>query len=159
MAPTVPSPQVSDWLAQHGWFPGRDIGDEEVDDFISVRVRDATEQGFPMEPVDAAVRVIRTYGGLKLAHPRASDSAFEMDPTGGYDGDAREIAEMSTGLGEKLFPVGFESSEFGILLVGETARWFLLHHTGGYFLGQDEQDAFTRFITNGDTPDVEDYFV
>lgn len=66
---------------------------------------------------------------------------------------------MASGLGKKLFPVGFESSEYGILLVDETGRWFLLHHTGGYFLGEDDQDAFARFITNADTPDVEDYFV
>ncbi|MEU6119588.1 SUKH-3 domain-containing protein [Streptomyces sp. NPDC047117] len=158
MTPTTPPPDVLAWLTQHGWFDGRDIGDE-AQHLISVRLQDAAEQGFPLEAVEAAVRIIRTYGLLKLTHPRASDSAFEMEPTGGYEGDAREIAEMASGLGKKLFPVGFESSEYGLLLVDETGRWFLLHHTGGYFLGEDEYDAFSRFMTGDDTPDVEDFFV
>ncbi|MFD7620369.1 SUKH-3 domain-containing protein [Streptomyces sp. NPDC059802] len=158
MPPTRPTTEVLDWLTRHGWFPGRDIGDS-ARDLIQVRLQDAEAQGFPLKAVDAAVSVIHTYGLLDLTHPRASHSSFEMEPTGGYDGDARLIAEMASGLGVPLFPVGFESSEFGIILVDEIGRWFLLHHTGGYFLGEDEYDAFSRFITNADTPDVEDFFV
>lgn len=158
MSSTGPTREVLDWLNRNGWFPGRDIGDS-ARDLIQVRLKDAEAQGFPLEAVEAAVHVIRTYGLLSLEHPRASDSAFETEPTGGYDGDAREIAEMAANLGVPLFPVGFESSELGIILVDKFGRWFLLHHTGGYFLGEDAYDAFSRFITNAETPDAEDFFV
>ncbi|MGW1428889.1 SUKH-3 domain-containing protein [Streptomyces sp. NPDC002431] len=158
MPSNQPTKEILDWLNRNGWFPGRDIGDS-ARDLIQVRLQDAESQGFPLEVVEAAARVIRAYGLLDLKHPRASHSAFEMEPTGGYDGDAREIAEMAAALGVPLFPVGFESSELGIILVDKIGRWFLLHHTGGYFLGEDAHEAFSRFITNAETPDAEDFYV
>jgi hypothetical protein len=82
-----------------------------------------------------------------------------MTPTIGYEGDASLIAELATGLGVGLFPVGYEESERGLILVDETGRWFHLHHTGGYFLGADEYDAFSRFLNDTEVPDAEDYFV
>ncbi len=53
-----------------------------------------------------------------------------MKPTIGYDGDAGNIKELGAGLGVELFPVGYEASEFGILLVDGRGRLFHLHHTG-----------------------------
>lgn len=81
-----------------------------------------------------------------------------MKPTLGYEGDAAVIAELAAGLGVGLFPVGYEESERGLILVDDTGRWFHLHHTGGYFLGKDEHDAFSRFLSGEEAPDAEDYF-
>ncbi len=82
-----------------------------------------------------------------------------MDPTLGYDGDAAAIKELSSGLGVDLFPVGYETSEYGIILADEKGRLFHLHHTGGYYLGVNEFDAFSRFIQGLPDSDAEDYFV
>ncbi|MEU7482595.1 SUKH-3 domain-containing protein [Streptomyces sp. NPDC042319] len=146
---------VSDWLAANGWTPGRDIG-ARADELIRIRVDDAERQGTPLTPPPSAVRVIRTYGSLHLDHPTVRNSAWDMEPTAGYDGDAEDIREMATGLGATLFPVGYETSEYALLLVDEKGRFFSLHHTGGHYLGENEFDAFDRFLRGGHASDVAD---
>ncbi|MEU0105734.1 SUKH-3 domain-containing protein [Streptomyces sp. NPDC006251] len=154
MASQQPTPQVMAWLISNGWAPGRDLGDRAAE-LVEIRVRDAERQGVALSPSPAATRVVHTYGLLRLPHPKAAE-AWLMKPTIGYEGDAALIEELAAGIGVGLFPVGFEESEFGLLLVDETGRWFHLHHTGGYFLGADEYDAFSRFLSGVDAPDVED---
>jgi hypothetical protein len=158
MASNQPAPEVLAWLTAHGWTPGRDIG-EEAAELVEVRVRDAERQGVVLFPSPAAIHVVHTYGLLRLTHPRGASETWSMTPTIGYEGDAALITELATGLGVGLFPVGYEESEHGLILVDETGRWFHLHHTGGYFLGMDEYDAFHRFLNVARAPDAEDYFV
>jgi hypothetical protein len=129
----TPSQEIHDWLTANGWYPGRDIG-EEAERLIGVRLQDARGQGATLTPAEPAVRVTHTYGGLRL----------------------KELAEA---LGVELFSVGCESAEFSLILVDETGRFFLLHHTGGYYAGDSDFDAFRRFIEGEMLPDAEDYFV
>ncbi|MFJ6016687.1 SUKH-3 domain-containing protein [Streptomyces sp. NPDC092952] len=152
------TPDIREWLVAHGWAPGRDLG-ARAEELVQVRVRDSARQECPLRPVPAAVHVIRSFGLLTLKHPTVQRCSWVMDPTVGYDGDARLIRELSSGLGTELFPVGYESSEYGILLVDEGERFFHLHHTGGYFLGGNTLDAFSRFLTGLPDPDAEDFFV
>ncbi|MEU6914493.1 SUKH-3 domain-containing protein [Streptomyces olindensis] len=152
-----PAPGVTAWLTSNGWTPDRDLG-ERAAELVEVRVRDAERQGVTLPPSPAATRVVRAYGLLRLAHPKAAET-WLMKPTLGYEGDAALIEELAAGLGVGLFPVGYEESERGIVLVDETGRWFQLHHTGGYFLGADEHDAFSRFLGGVDAPDAEGWFV
>ncbi|WP_106516450.1 SUKH-3 domain-containing protein [Streptomyces himastatinicus] len=149
---------VHDWLTRNGWSPGRDIG-EHADELIQVRVRDTERQEAPLTPVPAAVRFIHTYGLLTLSHPTVPGVAWVVKPTVGYDGDAASIRELALGLGVEIFPIGYETSEQGILLVDETGRFFHLHHTGGYYLRENEFDAFSRFMGGVTDPDAEDFFV
>lgn len=152
------SSDVREWLEQSGWFPGRDIGEAEADRLIGVRVRDAERQGHPLMPNDAAVRVIRSFGLLTLAHPRGG-LALEMRPTVGFDGDAALITELGENLGRRLFPVGHDSHDFDPLLVDESGRFFFMHHTGAYFWGSNVQDAFYHFLSDAEEVDAEDFFV
>lgn len=82
-----------------------------------------------------------------------------MEPTIGYDGDAEAIGEPAAGLGTKLFPIGYESSQYSIITTDERGRIFALHHTGVYYLGEDIPDAFSRFMKGASAPDAEDFFV
>ncbi|MEU0838029.1 SUKH-3 domain-containing protein [Streptomyces sp. NPDC005962] len=152
-----PPSEVHGWLTRIGWSPGRDIG-ERADELIQVRVRDAERQGAPLTPVPAAVRFIHTYGLLSLSHPTVQGVALVVEPTVGYDGDVKSIRELARGLGVEIFPIGYESSEQGIILADETGRFFHLHHTGGYYLGENEFDAFSRFMGGLTEPDAEDFF-
>ncbi|MER7400068.1 SUKH-3 domain-containing protein [Streptomyces sp. NPDC000151] len=152
------TPEVHDWLISNGWFPGRDIG-ERADELIQVRVEDAERQGVPLTPTPAAARIIHTYGLLQLSHPTISGTAWAMKPTIGYDGDAAAIQELASGLNANLFPIGYETSEYGIILADEKERLFHLHHTGGYYLGENAFDAFSRFLSGVVDPDAEDFFV
>ncbi|MER6353172.1 SUKH-3 domain-containing protein [Streptomyces sp. NPDC001634] len=150
--------EVADWLTEHGWFPGRDIG-QQADELIALRVQDSERQYYPLAPVEAASKIIHSYGLLELGHPRLPARALVMDPTGRYEGDAAEISELAANLGQRLFPVGYEASELGLVLVDEGGRFFHLHHSGAYFIGSDENDAFSRFLSGADAPDAEDFFV
>ncbi|MEV8457878.1 SUKH-3 domain-containing protein [Streptomyces sp. NPDC052095] len=152
------TPEVCAWLTTCQWSVDRDLG-ARAEELVQVRVRDSARQECPLRPVPAAVHVIRSFGLLALKHPTVQRCSWVMDPTVGYDGDARLIRELSSGLGTELFPVGYESSEYGILLVDEMERFFHLHHTGGYFLGGNTLDAFSRFLAGLPDPDAEDFFV
>jgi hypothetical protein len=158
MASQRPTQEVLDWLIENEWYPGRDIG-EDAEDLARVRVQDSERRGASLVPVPAALKVIRTYGRLTLPQPNTPGVAWVMKPTLGYDGDAAAIGELAQGLGVNLFPVGYEKSEYGILLVDERGKFFHLHHSGGYYLGSDEFDAFSRFLSGLPDPDAEDYFV
>lgn len=151
-------PEVRDWLVTCGWSPERDIG-YLADELIRIRLDDAERHGIALPPTPGAVRVIRDYGELRLSHPTDRRCAWIMNPTFGYDGDARAISELARGLGTELFPVGYESLEYGIILIDRSDRFFALHHTGGYYLGADEADAFSRFLTGTHAEDAEDFFV
>lgn len=157
MASNQPAQEVIAWLTSNGWTPDRDLG-ERAAELVEVRVRDAERQGVALSPSPAATRVVNAYGLLRLPHPKAAET-WLMKPTLGYEGDAALIQELATGLGVSLFPVGYEESERGLILVDETGRWFHLHHTGGYFLGVNDYDAFSRFLSGVNAPDAEDYFV
>ncbi|MEV4743336.1 SUKH-3 domain-containing protein [Streptomyces sp. NPDC049555] len=153
------TPEVAGWLTEHGWFPGRDIG-PRADELIQVRVDDATRQGWQLAPLETAVRFVHEYGDLELRSPRKSpDVVLTIKPTGGYEGDVEDFAELGEGLGVRLFPVAYETYERGIWLVDETGRFFYWHHTGGYFLGENEYEAFAAAMSGRLLPDAEDYFV
>ncbi|MEU7167896.1 SUKH-3 domain-containing protein [Streptomyces morookaense] len=153
------TPEVSNWLAQNGWHPGRDIG-VVAENLIRIRVEDAAGQGWRLEVSEAATRFIHSYGELELPYPGSSpEVTLNFDPTAGYHGDAEAFAELSEGLGRKVFPVGYESYEFGIWVVDEIGRFFYLHHTGGYFLGENEFEALSLALSGKSRPDAEDFFV
>lgn len=149
---------VDQWLADHGWYPGRDIGGQ-ADELIDFRVRDAERQGHPLTVSARASQFIHSYGLLKLTHPKTEESSLIIDPKGRYEGDVEDIAELGASLGQHLFPVGFEEADLSILLVDDMDRFFYLHHTGAYYAGAGALDVFARFVNNVDTPDAEDFFV
>ncbi|MFB6572536.1 SUKH-3 domain-containing protein, partial [Streptomyces noursei] len=62
--------EVRSWLAEHGWFPGRDIG-EEADRLIMERIRDFADQGVNIAPLPCATAFVREYGNLELPYPRS----------------------------------------------------------------------------------------
>ncbi|GGZ80786.1 hypothetical protein GCM10010389_18320 [Streptomyces echinoruber] len=146
------------WLAESGWFPERDIG-EQADELIRWRLRDAERQGCPLTVFPKAGDLIRCYGLLRIPHPKSGERALVMDPRAGYEGDAADIAELAANLGQRLFPVGYETPDLSLLLVDEEERFFYLHHTGAYYCGSGAHEMFTGFINNVDTPDAEDFFV
>ncbi len=150
-------PQVEHWLTSNGWFPGRDIG-SRADELIELRLRDAGDHQDTLAPVEAATRVIRCYGELRLPCPDETNILC-MSPTLTFPGDVQVFAELADSLGVRLFPVGYETAELGIWLVDESGRFFYQHHTGGYFLGENEYEAFALALSGDTRPDAEDYFV
>ncbi|MFJ7206946.1 SUKH-3 domain-containing protein [Streptomyces sp. NPDC098789] len=155
MRPPAPPEEVEAWLRGHGWNP--DLRrTAEADRLIDARVRDCAEQGFPLLPWDAVRSFVSRYGGVKFPVPRAPERVFVADPTLGYDGDAEDITELAAEVGRRVFPVGYECGEAGIVLMDDLGRFFYLHHTGPYFLGQDEAQALSSLM-RGDQAEWDDH--
>ncbi|SNY81107.1 SUKH-3 immunity protein [Nocardia amikacinitolerans] len=150
--------EVLDRLGESGWFPERDIG-TEADYLIKIRVEDSIEQGFPLVPIEPAIRTIHNFGLLRINHPRTDGCALIFDPTARYKGDAEQINKLAQNLGFRLFPVGYEASEYGILLADESDRYFQLHHTGAYYMGENVMDMLSRFMGTIQEPDAEDFYI
>ncbi|MFI8182965.1 SUKH-3 domain-containing protein [Actinacidiphila glaucinigra] len=150
--------EVDAWLAQNGWFPGRDVADQ-VREHVAFRLRNAEEQGFPLARLESAMRFVNSFGLLTLPYPAAPEIAMVIKPDVGYRGDAEDFAELAGDIGRSVFPVGYETSERGIVLVDETGRFFYLHETGPYFLGDNEFEAFAWRLSGRQLRDAEDYYV
>ncbi|MCB5179672.1 SUKH-3 domain-containing protein [Streptomyces antimicrobicus] len=149
--------EVDAWLRQHGWTPEhRDRAAAER--LIAERVADADRQGFPLEPWEEVVDFVSRYVGHVFPMPQAPDRRFMPDPTLGYEDDAEDIVELASDIGRKLFPVGYETIEAGIVLMDDLGRFFYLHHTGPYFLGKDEHQALSSLM-RGDQDEVDAYYV
>lgn len=157
MKPQASREAIENWLREGGWYPERDES-TEADRLIRWRVDDSARQGFPLEPFERAVRFLHTFALLELAVPQAPERKFVVNPAVGYEGDAELISELSSDLAQKLFPVGYETVENGLVLIDEIGRFFYLHFTGPYFLGIDEAQALSS-IMNGDQGPAEDYYV
>ncbi|MFH8405018.1 SUKH-3 domain-containing protein [Streptomyces sp. NPDC018019] len=137
---------VQAWLEGSGWFPGRDVT-EKVTEFIDDAVRQSEDQGFPTPPVSVAVEFLRSYGLLDLTHPRNDEKSLSMNPTGGYEGDFEEIAELADEVGGRLFRVGYDLPEGGIVLMGENGRFYYHHWSGTYLMGDDVHEALGNWLT------------
>ncbi|MEU4095052.1 SUKH-3 domain-containing protein [Streptomyces sp. NPDC026673] len=147
---------VRPWLEEHGWHPGRDVRDR-VGEHVAFRLRDAERQGFPLTPSAAALGFLYSYGLLRLPYRAASEIALVVRPDVGYEGDAEDFAELGANLRRPVFPVGYETSELGIVLVDDLGRLFYQHCTGPYFLGHDAYEAFARRLSGSTLRDAEDF--
>ncbi|MFB6983236.1 SUKH-3 domain-containing protein [Streptomyces scopuliridis] len=75
-----------------------------------------------------------------------------------FKGDTEEISDLAGDLGTKLFPVGYDTYDGSTLLMDETGRFFLSHHTGAYHLGREKYEALMSLMS-GELEDAEDLFV
>ncbi|MFF8785556.1 SUKH-3 domain-containing protein [Streptomyces sp. NPDC015125] len=137
--------EILQWLSGNGWSPDRRI-EEKAREFIAEAVAESEEEGFPMASFGVAERFIASYGLLRLAHPSDPTSLLITNPTGGYDGDFGEIAELSRELRKRLFRIGYDLPEGAVFLVAEDGAFYCSHHTGAYGLGADEGEFFSNWI-------------
>ncbi|MFE1767875.1 SUKH-3 domain-containing protein [Streptomyces angustmyceticus] len=144
--------EIVQWLVRSGWSPDRNIG-EKARAFLWDAVAESEKEGFPVVLFEAAERFVASYGLLELVHPSDPVSRLVTNPTGGYDGDFREIAELSRELGKRLFRVGYDLPDGAIMIVAEDGGFYCVHHTGTYFLGADAC-AFFRNWARGDLRSV-----
>ncbi|CUM37605.1 SUKH-3 domain-containing protein [Streptomyces gardneri] len=148
--------EVEAVLAGAGWAPGRDIGDR-----LPVLLRCVTDrfaaEGHPVETFPAARDFVREFGGLRLEIPGTPPDSIGLTPHWIYEDSAEDVAELAGNLGRRLFPVGYETFDGGMLLVDETGRFFLLHHTGPYFLGEGAYEAVSCLL-RGPLREARDYF-
>ncbi|MFE7581969.1 SUKH-3 domain-containing protein [Streptomyces gardneri] len=148
--------EVEAVLAGAGWAPGRDIGDRlpALLGFVTDRF---AEEGHPVEPFPAARDFVREFGGLRLEVPGTPPDSIGLTPHWIYEDSAEDVAELAGNLGRRLFPVGYETFDGAMILVDETGRYFLLHHTGPYYLGESAYEAVSCLL-RGPLREARDHF-
>ncbi|MFF6884316.1 SUKH-3 domain-containing protein [Streptomyces sp. NPDC012421] len=139
-------------LAGAGHRPGRDVGDERLGALLRTVTERFAEEGHPVEAFPAARAFVRAYGGLRFDIPGTPPDAVGLTPHWIYEESGEDVAELAGALGTRLFPVGYTTFDGAMLLLDETGRFFLLHHTGPYHLGDDLHEAVSRLLRG---PEVE----
>ncbi|KOG46606.1 MULTISPECIES: SUKH-3 domain-containing protein [Streptomyces] len=140
-----------------GWHPGRDIGDQ-VAALTRVVTEKYEEEGFPLEPLPTAVDFLREYGQLRLDKPGDPPDAAVFVPHWIYEESGEDVAELAANLATRVFPVGYDTFDRSMILIDETGRFFLLHHTGPYFVGSNTYEAISCLL-RGPLEEAGNYFV
>lgn len=155
--PRMTAEEVEAVLAGAGWFPGRDIG-ARLPELLGVVTDRFAEEGHPVEPFGAAQDFVRAFGGLRLEIPGTPPAAIGFTPHWIYEESGEDVAELARNLGRRLFPVGYETFDGAMVLIDDTGRFFLLHHTGPYYLGAGTHEAVSCLL-RGPQRDARPHFV
>ncbi|MFD9032811.1 SUKH-3 domain-containing protein [Streptomyces sp. NPDC059567] len=143
--PRMRADEVEAALTAAGWSPGRDIG-AELPELLRVVTERFADEGHPVEPFEAAQDFVREFGGLRLPIPGTPPDAVGFTPQWIYEESAEDVAELAEDLGRRLFPVGYEEFDASMILIDETGHFFLMHHTGPYFLGASAYEAISALL-------------
>ncbi|MEK9522933.1 SUKH-3 domain-containing protein [Streptomyces venezuelae] len=149
--------EVEAALTEAGWTRGRDVG-EQLPELLAVVTERFAGEGHPVEVFTAARDFVREFGGIRLVIPGTPPDAVGFTPHWIYEESAEDVAELAANVGKKLFPVGYEAFDGSMVLIDETGRFFLLHHTGPYFLGANTYEAISCLL-RGPQQEARDYFV
>ncbi|MFJ5080165.1 SUKH-3 domain-containing protein [Streptomyces sp. NPDC088553] len=155
--PRMTTEEVEAVLAEVGWTRGRDVG-AQLPELLGVVTERFAEEGHPVEAFRAAQDFVREFGGIRLVIPGTPPDAVAFTPHWIYEESAEDVAELAANVGKKLFPVGYESFDGSMVLIDETGRFFLMHHTGPYFLGANTYEAISCLL-RGPQQEARDYFV
>ncbi|WP_395364933.1 SUKH-3 domain-containing protein [Streptomyces sp. YH02] len=155
--PRMTTEEVEAVLTEAGWTRGRDIG-AQLPELLGVVTERFAEEGHPVEAFRAAQDFVREFGGIRLVIPGTPPDAVAFTPHWIYEESAEDVAELAANVGKKLFPVGYESFDGSMVLIDETGRFFLMHHTGPYFLGANTYEAISCLL-RGPQQEARDYFV
>ncbi|MEV3857066.1 SUKH-3 domain-containing protein [Streptomyces sp. NPDC050095] len=143
--PVLNSPaEVDAWLSTGGWHPGR-----RCDDLAATEVARAQEEfrvdGGHIEVIEPALAFLREHIGVVLTRNTSPKDLLEFVPALAYEGAAEDVQELADGLGKKVFPVAFDTYDGGTVLMDEAGRFFYLHWSGEYYLGDDKYSALMKY--------------
>ncbi|MGW0435386.1 SUKH-3 domain-containing protein [Micromonospora sp. NPDC003197] len=142
-------------LENSGWQVG--THDEEQAHKLIEQVRKRHQRGGeePAPSFPALVKVLATYGGLRVANSGTGRTAYREDfnliPIKGFvwrDG-LDEIAEVAE---EKVFPLGDVPDVPGKLLITERGRVVLFGPNGYFLVGNDINEALNNMVEGVDLP-------
>lgn len=148
---------VDAWFAAHGWFSGRNAA-EQASAFVAEVVEESRKGGFPVEPFAAATDFLAEHAGLRVTHDvqRAEHFHFTPVPVWGYLFE--DLAELSRGLGVRLFPIAWDSGEGDVSVMDEQSRFFTMNSFGNHYLGTGKHEAMIGLF-RWPMQDAEDFYV
>ncbi|MEU3523548.1 SUKH-3 domain-containing protein [Streptomyces sp. NPDC038707] len=143
--PVLKSPEAVDaWLSDAGWCPGRRYDALAAAEVAGV-LRDFRADGGRLEVVAPALAFLREHVGLVAPRHASTGDRVEFRPRLMYRGAAEDVRELADALGRNLFPVAHDTYDGGTVLMDEAGRFFYLHHSGEYFLGEEKYSALMRY--------------
>ncbi|MFF8379337.1 SUKH-3 domain-containing protein [Streptomyces sp. NPDC015661] len=148
---------VDAWFGEYGWYPGRNAGDRATA-FVAETVEESRSGGFPLEPVAPATDFLTEHAGLRVMHDAQRDDYIDFTPVPVWSDTFENMAELSRSLGVRLFPVGWDSTDGEVYVVDERNRFFCMHHTGDYYLGEGKHGAMIGLYAFP-LQDAEDFYV
>ncbi|MFE5597237.1 SUKH-3 domain-containing protein [Streptomyces sp. NPDC056549] len=148
---------VDAWFTEGGWYPGRNVAAQAAA-FVAEAVEESHRSGHPVEPFAAATAFLAEHAGVRLTIDARREEYLYFEPVIVWAGTCEEIAELSRGLGVRLFPVGWDSSEGEVIVMDEHERFFCMHHTGNYYLGTGKYGAMAD-LYRYPMKDAEDFYV
>ncbi|MFG3042099.1 SUKH-3 domain-containing protein [Streptomyces sp. NPDC048330] len=157
----MPRPQspadVDAWFGEHGWYPGRNVA-EQAAAFVAEVVEESRRSGHPVEPFAAATEFLTEHAGLRVTHEVRRQEHLHFTPVPVWGDLFADMAELSRGLGARVFPIGWDSGEGEVLVIDERGRVFTMDGFGDHFLGTGKHEAMIGLF---DPPmkDAEDFFV
>ncbi|SED40277.1 SUKH-3 immunity protein [Streptomyces sp. 2231.1] len=158
IVPVLKSPEAVDvWLSNAGWYPGRRCDDLAASEVASV-LKDFRDDGGSLDVITPALEFLREHIGLVAPRHASTEDRVEFYPRLMYRGAAEDVQELADGLGKKVFPVAHDTYDGGTVLMDEDGRFFYLHHSGEYFLGNDKYSAFMSYSRGYPLEQAEDYY-
>ncbi|MEW2130210.1 SUKH-3 domain-containing protein [Streptomyces sp. NPDC005435] len=155
--PVLKSPQEVDaWLAEAGWHPGRRCDGLAAAE-VARAVRDFRADGGGLDVIAPAVAFLREHVGLVAPRHAATGDRVEFNPRLMYRGAAEDVQELAGALGRRLFPVAHDTYDGGTVLMDEAGRFFYLHQSGEYFLGDDKYAALIGYSRGHPLEPAEDH--
>ncbi|WP_414504408.1 SUKH-3 domain-containing protein [Streptomyces sp. NEAU-L66] len=150
--------EVDLFLAEAGWYPGRDEADRvaELTQFV---ISDLAAHDCEVSLFPAAEAFLRSYGFLDVKFPYSPGSTEHFNTCARFcDDESEEISELSEDLQQPVFPVGWDKIEGGLAVIDPSDRMFYIHHTGFYYMGVGIREAISTLYVGGLHP-AEEYFV
>lgn len=154
--PRVPA-DVDAWFGVYGWFPGRNAA-EQASAFVAEAVEESRKRGFPVVPFPAATDFLTEHVGLRVTHDVQRDDYIDFTAVPVWGHLFEDMAELSSRLGVRLFPVGWDSTDGEVFVIDEGGRFFCMHHTGDYYMGTDKHKAMIA-LYRSPMQDAEDFYV
>ncbi|MFE5709553.1 SUKH-3 domain-containing protein [Streptomyces sp. NPDC056501] len=131
---------VDAWFAEHGWSPGRSAT-EQASAFVTEVVEESRKGGFPVEPFEAATAFLTEHAGLRVMHDVQREDHLHFTPVPAWCDLFEDMAELSRGLGVRLFPIGWDSGEGEVFVMDQQSRFFTMNSFGNYYLGTGKHEA------------------
>ncbi|WP_372352521.1 SUKH-3 domain-containing protein [Streptomyces sp. KL116D] len=119
---------------------------------------DFRADGGRLGTVEPALAFLREHVGLVALRHASTDDRVEFAPRLMYRGAAEDVQELADGLGTKLFPVAHDTYDGGTVLMDESGRFFYLHHSGAYFLGDEKYAALMSYSRGHPLENAEDHY-
>ncbi|MCZ1008952.1 SUKH-3 domain-containing protein [Streptomyces lydicus] len=146
--------QVDHFLAEAGWYPGRDEADR-VAALTQFVISDLAAHGCAVSLFPAAESFLRSYGFLDVTFPYSPGRTEHFNTCARYcAGEAEEITELSEELQRPVFPVGWDKIEGGLAVIDPAERMFCIHHTGFSYMGVGIREAIAALYVGGLQHDV-----